>query len=116
MYGRTAERHFVRQTRSTIVWGILIPLAALGLAWPSRGASLLLLAGYLYLYRRTCRYYADQRGWPLKDARLYAAWIVLAKFPQAVGLIRYWLGRFSGQRSPVIEYRGSVASGSQIAS
>ena len=36
MHGRTPERHFVRQTRSTIFWGILIPLTALlpGLADP----------------------------------------------------------------------------------
>ena len=49
MYGRTSERHFVRQTRSTIFWGILIPLAALVLAWPTWGFSLGLLAGYLLL-------------------------------------------------------------------
>ena len=108
MYGRTPERHFVRQTRSAIFWGILIPLTALGLAWPTRGISLMLLAGYFLLYRRTCRYYAVQRGWPLADARLYAFWIVLAKFPHALGVIRYWLGRLSGRRSPVIEYRGTV--------
>ena len=108
MYGRTHERHFVRQTRSTIFWGILIPLIAFGLAWPTKGISLVLLAGYVFLHRRTCRYYAVQRGWPLEDARLYARWIVLGKFPQALGVIRYWLGRLSGRRSPVIEYRGTV--------
>ena len=111
MYGRTPERHFVRQTRSTIFWGILVPLVSLGFAWPTRGLSLVLLAGYLLLYRRTCRYYAVYRGWPLADARLYAAWIVLAKFPHALGLIRYWFGRLFGKRSPVIEYRGAFVSG-----
>ena len=54
MYGRTSERHFVRQTRSTIFWGIAAPILGLGLAWPTWGASLLALAGgYLFLYRRT---------------------------------------------------------------
>ena len=115
MHGRTPERHYVRQTRSAVFWGILIPLAALLLAWPTWGLSLGLLAGYLFLYRRTRRYYAVQRGWSLPDARLYAVWIVLAKFPQAVGVIRYWLGRLSGKRSLVIEHRGSVASGDTAA-
>jgi len=73
--------------------------------------SLGLLAGYLFLYRRTRRYYAVQRGWSLPDAKLYAVWIVLAKFPQAVGFIRYWIGRLAGKRSLVIEHRGSVPSG-----
>ena len=115
MYGRTYERHFVRQTRSAIFWGILIPLTALGLAWPTRGISLTLLVGYFFLYRRTSRYYTCQRGWPLADARLYAFWIVLAKFPHALGVIRYWLGWLSGRRSPVIEYRGAVPARESVA-
>ena len=99
MYGRTPERHFVRQTQSAIFWGIIVPLTALGLAWPTRGISLALLTGYVFLYRRTRHYYAAQRGWPLADAHLYALWIVLAKFPHLLGVIRYWLGRISGRRS-----------------
>ena len=103
------ERHFVRQTRSTIFWGIAAPILGLGLAWPTWGASLLVLAGgYLFLYRRTKRYYVVQRGWPQADARLYAFWIVLAKFPHASGLVRYWMGRLLGKRSPVIDYREPV--------
>jgi GT2 family glycosyltransferase len=115
MHGRAPERHFVRQTRSAVFWGILIPLAAVLFAWLTWGLSLGLLAGYLLLYRRTRRYYAVQRGWSLPDVRLYAVWIVLAKFPQAVGFLRYWLGKLSGKRSPVIEHRGSVPSGDRAA-
>lgn len=109
MYGRTPERHFVRQTRSTIFWGITAPILGLGLAWPTWGASLLVLTGgYLFLYRRTKRYYVVQRRWPHADAQLYAFWIVLAKLPHASGLVRYWMGRLLGKRSPVIDYRESV--------
>ena len=108
MYGLTPERHFVRQTLGATFWGIALPLMAFGLAWRTHGISLALLAGYLLLYRRTCGYYAVQRAWPLGDARLYSFWIVLAKFPHSLGIIRYWLGRFSGKRSPVIEYRSTV--------
>jgi cellulose synthase/poly-beta-1,6-N-acetylglucosamine synthase-like glycosyltransferase len=108
MYGHTAERHFVRQTRSTMFWGILLPVLAFGLAWPTRGLSLVPLIGYPFLYWRTYRYYTAARGWPKADARLFAAWIVLAKFPQALGLIRFWFGRLSGNRSPIIEYRGAI--------
>ena len=108
MHGRAAERHFVRQTRSTIFWGIVLPLLTVGLAWPTRGLSLALLGGYPLLYNRTSRYYAVQRGWPPADARLYAFWIVLAKFPQAVGLLRYGLGRLAGKPSSVIEHRSTL--------
>ncbi|WP_165223212.1 glycosyltransferase [Aquisphaera insulae] len=105
MHGGGPERHFVRETRSAAFWGLLVPAAALGLAWPTWGLSLALLAGYPLLYLRTRRYYASRRGWPAADAGRNAAWIVLAKFPQALGVCRYWLGRLSGRRSAVIEHR-----------
>ena len=60
MYGHTPERHFVRQTRSAVFWGITVPIVALGLAWPTRGISLAVLGGYVVLYWRICRYYALQ--------------------------------------------------------
>jgi GT2 family glycosyltransferase len=108
MYGQAPERHFVRQNRSALFWGLFLPVVILALGWPTRGVSLFLAAGYYLLYRRTRRYYEVQRGWPRADAGLYASWIVLAKFPQALGVIRYWMGRLSGKRCPVIEYRGVV--------
>jgi GT2 family glycosyltransferase len=109
MYGRSPERHFVRQTRSTLFWGIILPLAAIGLAWPTWGASLLLLAAYPVLYFRSYRHCTRQRGWLPAHARTYAFWAVLGKFPHASGLLRYWLGRLSGKRSAVIDYRGPVS-------
>ncbi len=107
LYGNPPERHWVRETRSTVFWGIALPLAISVLAWPTRGLSLVLLGGYLLLYRRTRRHYAVQRAWPTADARLYAGWIILAKFPQAVGLMRYWRGRLVRKRSAVMEYKGA---------
>lgn len=106
LHGLSPERHFVRETRSVLLWGIFLPLLALGLAWPSRGASLGLLVGYPLLYLRIQRYYSMQRGWHAADARTYAAWIVLAKFPQAQGLLRYWVGRILSKPQSVIDYKG----------
>jgi GT2 family glycosyltransferase len=111
LHGRPPENHFVRETRSTIFWGMFVPLVAFALAWPTHGISLILLGGYCLLYLRIRRYYVAQRGWPTADARLYAAWIVLAKFPHAIGLLRYWLGRLSGKRSVVIEHRDIISPG-----
>lgn len=107
-YGRTPERHFVRQLRSTLFWGLLLPLLALTLAWPTRGASLVLLCGYLILYWRTERYYRFDRRWPAADARLYAAFCVVAKFPQVAGVAKYWLRHIRGKPAQIIEYRGTA--------
>ena len=106
-YGRTPERHFVRQVGSTIFWGLLLPLIAVGLAWPTHGASLVLLCGYLVLFWRSERYFRIGRGWRAADARLYAAFCVLAKFPHVAGMVKYWSRRIRGKPAQIIEYRGS---------
>jgi GT2 family glycosyltransferase len=106
-YGHTAERHFVRQVGSAIFWGLLLPLVVIGLAWPTHGASLVLVAGYLVLFWRSEQYFRLGRGWRAADARLYAAFCVLAKFPHVAGIAKYWSGRLRGKPVQIIEYRGS---------
>jgi GT2 family glycosyltransferase len=106
-YGRTPERHFVRQMRSTIFWGLLLPLIVVGLAWPTHGASLVLLCGYLVLFWRSERFFRIGRGWRAADARLYAAFCVLAKFPHMAGMVTYWSRRIQGKPVQIIEYRGA---------
>lgn len=110
LHGAAPERHYVRETRSIIFWGIGVPLLALGLAWPTRGASLLLFAGYLLLGWRIHRYARIGRGWSPADARAYAFCVVLGKFANALGLVRYWFGGLTGRRSRVIDFRGPVAA------
>jgi GT2 family glycosyltransferase len=106
-HGRTPERHFVRQMRSTIFWGLLLPLIVIGLAWPTHGASLILLCGYLVLFWRSERFFRIGRGWRADDARLYAAFCVLAKFPHLAGMVKYWSRRIRGKPVQIIEYRGA---------
>src|SRR5262249_40187920 len=89
LHGRPPERHFVRQTRSILGWGSGLPLVVLILAWPTRGASFILLSFYLLLYWRVYRY-GLRRGWSVADARLFAFSCVLAKFPMLIGLTTYW--------------------------
>jgi GT2 family glycosyltransferase len=105
-YGHAPEYHFVRETRSALCWGLLVPLLALGLAWPTRGVSLVLLVGYTALFWRTQRYYRVQRVWPAPDARLYAAFCLVAKLPHVIGIVKYWSRRMRRVPSRIIEYRG----------
>jgi GT2 family glycosyltransferase len=110
LHGRSPERHYVRETRSTIIWGLVLPFLGLALAWPSRGASLVLLAAaYTYLFLRVHRYARRVRSWSPADSRAFALFVTVGKIPGALGVVRYWLGRLSGRRSCVIDFRGPVA-------
>jgi glycosyltransferase involved in cell wall biosynthesis len=96
--------YYRREVHSNFAWGLALPLAALVLAPFCPGGSLLLLAGYAVLGVRVYRA-SRRRGRAAGDARLYAVFCVLGKLPCALGQTRYWLGRFSGRRSAIIEYK-----------
>jgi len=103
-HGGPPERHFVRQLRSAYFWGLAVPLLAIGLAWPTRGLSLLLLLGYVVTYERVRRR-SLRRGLSGPDSRLFAWSVVVAKFAQVVGAIQFKLRQHAGKRSTLIEYK-----------
>ncbi len=104
MHGAPPERHWVSETRSIWFWGIALPLFILIFAWPSYGATLLLLVGYPILGVRVYRYMRG-RGVSPRDSRLYALFCVLAKFPQGQGVLRFWWGKWRAKPSAIIEYK-----------
>lgn len=110
LHGGPPERHYAREVRSVVVWGILVPVLAIGLAWPTRGLSLALLAGYALLFAKVYRYHRSVRGWSAADARLYSSWVLLSLFPLAQGVLRFGIGQISGKRSRVIDHRGPVSA------
>jgi GT2 family glycosyltransferase len=109
MHGRGPERHFVRERRRIVTWGIGIPAMTLALAWPTSGASLALLTLYplqlIHTYRGLRRR-VSHRG----HALAYAVSCVLAKFPQSVGLVKYYLARVRRSPSRIIEYKSRNAA------
>ena len=106
-HGRSPDRHCVPEARSIAFWGGFVPLLAAAAAWPTRGASLVLLAVYLLLTRQISRG-ARARGLSPRNAQLYARFCVLAKFPQALGMTRYWLGRLVGIGSRRVERKACL--------
>jgi GT2 family glycosyltransferase len=106
LHGKSPGQNFTRDVRSMLFWGVGLPFIILILIWPSHGASLALLSGYLLLYRRIRRYGAS-RGWSTRDAQLYAIWCILAKFPMVIGLIIYWFRRIARRPKQIIEYKTS---------
>ena len=107
LHGRGPDKPRARQVRSNWFWGLAFPLAVL-LAAPFVSWWLLLLLplGYAALGAKVYRA-RRRRGDPPGDARVYALFTVLAKFPLASGQIRYYLNRMTGRRQELIEYKGA---------
>jgi GT2 family glycosyltransferase len=104
-HGDSSELHNVKESRSNWLWGLAVPAGALTLATLGFvGASAVSGVGYSALYAKILRA-GLARGLPFEDAELYARYTVLGKVPQALGQLRFHLGRWRGRTAPLYVYK-----------
>lgn len=105
LHGGGNERYFVRDRRRILIWGLVLPVAALAAAPFTRGISLLALLGLYALQLlhivRGCR----RRGWAGRDAWAYAFFTVISRFPSLQGLLEYHWRRMRRRSMTIIEYK-----------
>ncbi len=101
LHGAPPERHFVAETRRAVFWGGVFPLAVLLAAIVQPWLLLALLVYPLQWARIGARMARDRRPIPW----MYAAFLLLGRFPEAQGVFKLWLGHLFGRRSALIEYK-----------
>jgi len=103
LHGASRLRECVRDRRSVMLFGFVLPILIVALLLPTHGLSLLLLALYAVILLRIYRF---RRRWSdsPREARLYAFFCMLGKLPQCLGLIRYQVNRWRN-RFELIEYK-----------
>lgn len=94
MHGAPPERHWVAETRRAVLWGAVLPVVALLGMVITPWAGLVFLAYPLQVLRLSRRY-----GWER------AFFTVLAKIPEAQGVLQYHWNRLRKRRSGLIEYK-----------
>jgi GT2 family glycosyltransferase len=104
---RPEDAYARRSVRSNFVYGLFVPGFALLFAFPSRGASLLVLILWAVSFVRNRRHRMVDHGDRAADANLYSAYTVLGKIPQAFGVLQFHWNRMRGRRSQLIEYKGA---------
>lgn len=96
LHGRGPERYRMRETTRILFWAMALPLgillAALAVSPWMLALGLVYPAQILRLWRR---------GGSLPRA----VFLVLGKFPEAQGVLGYALGRLTGRRRKLIEYK-----------
>jgi GT2 family glycosyltransferase len=105
MHGAPPECHWVREQTSIILWGGIVPICSIGLAWLTNGWSMCLLFGYLVLALRSFRYYR-QRQFEVYEAVIATSFNLLAKFPQITGVCKFHVSRLLARQPSIIEYKG----------
>ncbi|MDD2046714.1 glycosyltransferase family 2 protein [Pseudomonas putida] len=101
LHGAAPERHWQRESRRIWIWGLAIPLAIVAASAWLGGWGLLLLLIYplqaVRLARRGVR--SARENW------LQAIFLVLGKFPEMLGQVKFLLNRFGAGKAVLIEYK-----------
>ena len=101
LHGTLPERFWIRESRSTRIWGLVIPLAALLASfWIGLWATVVLLVYPLQVQRL----YLRGDGAP-QNNYWHAVFLVLGKFPEMLGQAKFLAGRYSRIRPKLIEYK-----------
>lgn len=100
LHGLPPERHWVRETRKAVIWGLVLPiiiLLATGMFGPT--ALLLVLLYPLQVIRLAVRDGGDHAAWER------GLLLVVGKFAEMTGVIDYWVRRLTGRPRGLVEYK-----------
>lgn len=111
MHGSPPERHYVKQMRSALVWGLLLPMLMLLLAPFTYGSSLVVYVVLFVLQFTRIKRNEHRAGRSKHDASLLAWHIMIAKFAQAQGVLLFHYRRITSKQATLIEYKGAAQGG-----
>jgi glycosyltransferase involved in cell wall biosynthesis len=102
--GAASPGLYRRERRSAVAWALAPPLAAaIAAPWAGPAAVAALLLYPLLFVRVFLR--RSVKGARAGDAALYAAFCVIGKLPEALGVARHARDRLLGRRARLIEYK-----------
>jgi GT2 family glycosyltransferase len=101
LHGAAPEQHWLQESRRAWVWGLGVPLAtiiaSLMLGWFGLLVLLIYPLQVVRLARRGDR--SARENW------LQAFFLVLGKFPEMLGQVKFLLNRFGAGKAALIEYK-----------
>lgn len=101
LHGKPPERHRLKESRRAWIWGLGIPLGAICVAACFGGGGLVLLLVYpLQVIRLAIRGTNS-----LRQNWWRALFLVLGKFPEAMGQIKFVYNKLRGKTARLIEYK-----------
>ena len=101
LHGAPPERHWVRESRSAWLWGLVLPLLVLVVA---AIVDVCVLWALLIYPLQVVRLFAKGSG-PIGPRAVRALFLVVGKFAEAAGQVRFLAHRLAGSRGGLIEYK-----------
>jgi GT2 family glycosyltransferase len=102
LHGSSPERHWVEESRRSWVWGLLLPIFGLLLSWVSWAYGLIVLMIY---FLQCCRLALRNKHQKNSHPWAIAFFLVLGKFPEMLGQVKFQYKRLMGRPAKLIEYK-----------
>jgi len=100
LHGKKQERHRVRDSLRILLWGIILPLTIISSALINPWWLILILIYPIQIIRL-----AFQGKRSSHENWIYAIFMVLGKFPEGIGQIKFIYNTILGKHSNLIEYK-----------
>lgn len=101
LHKNSPERHGVKQSRSSLIWGLYMPVFTVGLIiWLGSWGLFMLLIYPMQIIRLTL---GGKRT--LRENWWRALFLVLGKFPEMLGQLSFLYKRYTGKKANLIEYK-----------
>ena len=101
--GHTIAKDCVKERKSTLVWGVFLPVITLFLLIFVGRLSLLILLAYVFLAIKVY-FYRRKQGESMHDAFIYAQFMPFVKIANGIGLLKFYVNRFKHSYE-IIEYK-----------
>jgi len=101
LHGAPPEQHWVSESRRAWVWGLGVPTIAILLGMISLKWGALFLLIYPLQVIRLARRNPNQG----KNSWIIAFFLVLGKFPEMIGQVKFFWRLYSGKQGQLIEYK-----------
>ncbi|HEY7771796.1 MAG TPA: glycosyltransferase [Marinagarivorans sp.] len=100
LHGKT-HKHWVKEKVRALVWGALLPMLTVAAVLTVGWYGLLLPLIYAVSFFRSVRKAPSNIDKPF----LWAAFMVLSKFPESIGVIQFYWQKMRGTQAQIIEYK-----------
>lgn len=100
LHGRAPERHYVREASRALLWGVLLPLV---IVMFSALQPIALAVGFIYPLQVIRLALKETTSGAFKWWR--ALFLMLSKFPESQGVLRFWWNKLRGRAGTLIEYK-----------
>jgi glycosyltransferase involved in cell wall biosynthesis len=102
VHGKSTEKHWVRETRSALLWGLFIPTLALAMVVLGNAAiSTIIFLAYPLQMFRISRALRGNFRWRMTQSYF----LVLGKFAELQGVLKFYFDRWRKTDSRLIEYK-----------